>query len=258
VSDVHASAAVDPRAQLADGVVVGPFAVVGPNVELGEGVEISAQAHVTGNTKVGARTRIFPFAVVGEQPMDKKFAGETSYVEIGCDNVIREHATVHLGTDKGGGVTRIGDDNLIMNGAHVAHDVQVGNHTILASFVGCAGHVEVGDYAVLGAYTGVHQFARIGESVMTAANTMLAQDAPPFALMAGDRAHLAGINVVGLKRRAFSPEIRRAIKHAYHVLFSSKLPLAEGLDRLHAEGGAVDEVARLMRFLETSERGIAR
>lgn len=256
--DVHASAVVDPRAQLADGVVIGPFAVVGPNVELGEGVELGAQTHVTGNTKIGARTRIFPFAVVGEQPMDKKFAGEVSYLEIGCDNVIREHATVHVGTEKGGRVTRIGDDNLIMNGAHVAHDVQVGSHTILASFVGCAGHVEVGDYAVLGAYTGAHQFVRIGESVMTAANTMLAQDAPPFALMAGDRAHLAGINVVGLKRRTFSPETRRAIKHAYHVLFSSKLPLAEGLERLRGEGVAIDEVARLLRFLETSERGIAR
>jgi len=258
VPDVHASAVVDPRAELADDVVVGPFAVVGPGVALAEGVELGAQAHVTGHTRVGARTRIFPFAVVGEQPMDKKFAGETSYLEIGCDNVIREHATIHVGTEKGGGTTRIGDDNLIMNGAHVAHDVQVGSHVILASFTGCAGHVEVGDYAVLGAYTGVHQFARVGESVMTAANTMLAQDAPPFALMAGDRAHLAGVNVVGLKRRAFSTEARRAIKHAYHVLFRSKLPLAEGIERLRGEGEPTPEVARLLRFLETSERGIAR
>jgi len=258
VPDVHAAAAVDPRARLADDVVVGPFAVVGPDVELGPGVELGPQAHVTGNTRVGARTRIFPFAVVGEQPMDKKFAGEVSYLEIGCDNVIREHATIHVGTAKGGGTTRIGDDNLIMNGAHVAHDVQVGSHVILASFSGCAGHVQVGDYAVLGAYTGVHQFARVGESVMTAANTMLAQDAPPFALMAGDRAHLAGINVVGLKRRGFPPEARSAIKHAYHVLFSSKLLLAEGIERLRAEGEPSEEVARLLRFLETSERGIAR
>jgi UDP-N-acetylglucosamine acyltransferase len=258
VPDVHASAVVDPRAELADGVVVGPFAVVGPDVQLGEGVELGPQAHVTGHTTIGARTRIFPFAVVGEQPMDKKFAGEVSYLEIGCDNVIREHATIHVGTEKGEGTTRIGDDNLIMNGAHVAHDVQVGSHTILASFVGCAGHVEVGDYAVLGAYTGVHQFARVGESVMTAANTMLAQDAPPFALMAGDRAHLAGINVVGLKRRGFSREARSAIKHAYHVLFSSKLSLAEGLKRLSEEGQPTPEVARLLRFLETSQRGIAR
>jgi UDP-N-acetylglucosamine acyltransferase len=258
VPDVHASAVVDPRARLADDVTVGPFAVVGPDVELGPGVELGPQAHVTGHTRIGARTHVFPFAVVGEQPMDKKFAGEVSYLEIGCDNVIREHATIHVGTEKGGGTTRIGDDNLIMNGAHVAHDVQVGSHVILASFSGCAGHVEIGDYAVLGAYTGVHQFARVGESVMTAANTMLAQDAPPFALMAGDRAHLAGINVVGLKRRGFGPETRRAVKHAYHVLFSSKLPLAEGIERLRAEGEPCDEVARLLRFLETSERGIAR
>jgi UDP-N-acetylglucosamine acyltransferase len=240
-------------------VVVGPFAVVGPHVALGPGVELAPHAHVTGRTRIGARTRIFPFAVVGEEPMDKKFAGEVSYLEIGCDNVIREHATIHVGTEKGGGTTRIGDDNLIMNGAHVAHDVQVGSHVILASFSGCAGHVEVGDFAVLGAYTGVHQFARVGESVMTAANTMLAQDAPPFALMAGDRAHLAGINAVGLKRRGFPPPVRRAIKHAYHVLFFSKLSLAEAIPRLREEGaGEVPEVARLLRFLETSERGIAR
>lgn len=258
MSDVHASAIVDPRAQLADDVVVGPFAVVGPDVTLGEGVALSPGAQVTGHTRIGARTQIFPYAVVGESPMDKKFSGETSYLEIGCDNVIREHATVHVGTEKGGGVTRIGDDNLIMNGVHVAHDAKVGNHIILASFVGLAGHVVIEDYAVLGAYCAVHQFARVGESVMAAANTMLAQDAPPFALMAGDRAHLAGINVVGLKRRGFGPEIRRAIKHAYHVLFSSKLLLADAIARLKEEGGDSEEVARLLRFLETSERGIAR
>ena len=145
MAEVHPSAAVDPRAELADDVVVGPFCFVGPHVTLGSGVEIAPGAHVTGHTKVGARTRIFPYAVVGEAPMDKKFGGETTFLEVGCDNVIREHATLHVGTEKGGGVTRIGDGNLIMNGAHVAHDVQVGNHTILASFVGCAGHVEVGD-----------------------------------------------------------------------------------------------------------------
>lgn len=258
MAEVHASAAVDPRAELADDVVVGPFAVIGPHVTLGSGVEISPSAHVAGHTKIGANTRIFPYAVVGEEPMDKKFAGETSYLEIGSGNIIREHATVHLGTEKGGGITRIGDDNLIMNGAHVAHDVQLGSHIILASFVGLAGHVEVDDYAVLGAYSGVHQFSRVGESVMTAANTMLAQDAPPFALMAGDRAHLAGINVVGLKRRGFGTDVRKAIKHAYHVLFSSKLPLGEAIARLRGEGEPTDEVARLLRFLETSERGIAR
>lgn len=258
MTDVHPSAAVDPGALLADDVRVGPYAVVGPHVELGTGVELGPHVHVTGHTRVGARTRIFPFASVGEEPMDKKFSGEVTRLEIGCDNVIREHATLHVGTEKGGGVTRIGDDNLVMNGAHVAHDCVVGSHTILASFSGLAGHVEVGDFAVLGAYTGVHQFSRVGESVMTAANTMLAQDAPPFALMAGDRARLAGVNGVGLKRRGFPPEVRRAIKHAYHVLFASRVPLAEAVARLREEGEPPPEVARLLRFLETSERGIAR
>jgi UDP-N-acetylglucosamine acyltransferase len=258
LTDVHASAVVDPRAELAEDVTVGPFSVVGPHVVLESGVQLGPHAHVTGRTRVGARTRIFSFASVGEEPMDKKFGGESTTLEIGCDNVIREHATLHVGTEKGGGVTRVGDDNLIMNGAHVAHDCQVGSHTILASFTGVAGHVEVGDYAVLGAYTGVHQFSRVGESVMTAANTMLAQDAPPFALMAGDRARLVGTNTVGLKRRGLGPEARRAIKHAYHVLFSSRQPLSEAIARLREEGAPTPEVARLLRFLETSERGIAR
>ena len=258
MADVHGTAVVDPRAEVADDVSIGPYAIVGPDVSLASGVELLPHAYVTGRTKIGERTRIFPFAVVGEEPMDKKFAGEVSYLEIGCDNVIREHATIHVGTEKGGGVTRIGDDNLIMNSAHVAHDVQMGSHVILASFSALAGHVEVGDYAVLGGYTAVHQFARVGESVMTAANAKLAQDAPPFGLMAGDRAHVAGINVIGLKRRGFDGDARRAIKHAYHVLFSSKLPLAKAIARLREEGEPTPEVARLLRFLETSERGVAR
>lgn len=258
MSGIHPTAQVDPRARLGAGVTVGAYSVVGGEVALGDGVEIAAHVVVTGRTRVGPRTRIFPFTAVGGEPQDKGFQGEPTELEIGADNVIREHVTIHLGTKKGGGCTRVGDDNLIMNGVHVAHDCQIGSHTIIASFSGLAGHVAVEDFAVLGAYTGVHQFCRVGESVMCAGNAKLSLDAPPFSMVAGDRARLVGINTVGLKRRGFSPEATAAVKHAYHLLFSSKLRLEPALARVRAELGDSPEVARLVRFLEKSERGFCR
>jgi UDP-N-acetylglucosamine acyltransferase len=258
VPRIHPTAVVDPAAKLADDVEVGPLAYVGAGVELGPGVVVANHASLTGLVRVGARTRIHPFAALGGDPQDRTFAGERTRLEIGADNVIREGATIHVGTPRGGGCTRIGDDNLIMNGAHVAHDCQIGSHVIVASFVGLAGHAVVGDHAVLGAYTGVHQFARVGESVMTAANSMLSLDAPPFAMVAGDRARVVGLNVVGLRRRELGEDAVRALKHAFHLLFSSKLRMPAALARVRAEAGASPEVARLLRFLETSTRGVCR
>ena len=258
MANIHPTAVVDPAAKIADDVTIGPFAVIGPNVELESGVEIANHASVVGHTRVGERSRIFPFAVVGGEPQDKSFAGETTTLEIGCDNVIREHVTIHVGTDKGGGSTRLGDDNLIMNSVHIGHDGQIGSHTIIASFSALAGHVEVGDHAVLGGYTGVLQFTRIGESVMAAGNAKISQDAPPFSMVAGDRARLVGINNVGLKRRGFDAETRAAIKHAFHIVFQSKQRLAPALASLREELATVPEVQRLADFLEGCERGFCR
>jgi UDP-N-acetylglucosamine acyltransferase len=258
VPRIHPSAVVDPAAKLADDVEVGPFSVVGPGVELGPGVVLTGHVHVAGLTRLGAGTRVHPFAALGGDPQDRSFAGERTRLEIGCHNVIREGATIHVGTPRGGGCTRIGDDNLIMNGAHVAHDCQIGSHVIVASFVGLAGHVAVEDHAVLGAYTGVHQFARVGESAMTAANSMLSRDAPPFAMVAGDRARLIGLNAVGLRRRDLDPEARQALKRAFHLLFASKLRLEAAVAQVRAELAGVPEVDRLLRFLETSKRGVCR
>jgi UDP-N-acetylglucosamine acyltransferase len=258
VSEVHPTAQVDPRARLGDGVRIGAYAVVGPEVSLAEGVELHAHALVTGRTRIGPRTRIFPFAAVGGEPQDKGFAGEPTQLEIGADNVIREHVTIHVGTPRGGGCTRLGDDNLIMNGSHVAHDCQIGSHVIIASFSGLAGHVTVDDYAVLGAYTGVHQFGHVGESVMCAADAKLSLDAPPFSMVAGDRARLVGLNTIGIKRRGFPPETLHALKRAFHLIFTSKLRLEPALARVRAELGDSPEVARLVRFLEKSERGFCR
>lgn len=255
---VHPTAIVDPRAKLADTAEVGAYCVIGPDVELGENVSIQSHAVVNGHTSIGAGTRIFPFACIGGEPQDKSFVGEATRLLVGRDNVIRESVTIHVGTPRGGGCTRIGDDNLIMNAAHIAHDCVIGSHTIIASFCGLAGHVRVDDHTVLGAFTGVHQFARVGESVMTAANSMLSQDAPPFAMVAGDRARLVGLNIVGLRRRRFSKDVVRKLKRAYHLIFHSRLRLEPALARVRQELGDAPEVALLLGFLEKAERGFVR
>lgn len=255
---VHPTAVVDPGAKLADDVVVGPYAIVGPEVELAPRVELRPHAHVCGRTRIGEGTRIFSFAVVGEDPQDKDFSGETTELVIGCENVIREHASIHVGTAKGGGATRLGDDNLIMSGVHIGHDCQIGSHCIIASQSAIAGHVEVGDYAVIGGLCGVHQFARIGESVMVGGLTGVTKDAPPFSIVAGERATTRGVNVIGLRRRGFSSEVRSQIKRAFHILFTSKLRFEVGLAQVRDEGLECDEVQRLLAFVETSERGVSR
>ncbi len=258
MSRVHPSAVVDPSAKLAEDVVVGPLAFIGAGVELDAGVVVDHHGSVEGRTRVGPRTRIFPFAAIGGEPQDKKFDGESTRLQIGCDNVIREHVTIHVGTHGGGGCTSIGDDNLIMNSAHIGHDVRIGSHCIVASFCGLAGHAAIEDYAVLGAFTGVHQFGRVGESVMSAANSMLSHDAPPFAMVAGDRARLVGINAVGLRRRNFDRETTRAIKRAFQVVFTSKLRLEDAIVRVRDEVPDFEPVDRLLRFLESSKRGVCR
>ena len=258
MSRIHPSAVVEPGAKIAADAVIGAAAFVGPEVELAAGVELRPHAHVCGRTTVGEGTRIFPFAVVGEEPQDKTFTGETTQLLVGRDNVIREHATIHVGTRKGGGCTRIGDDNFIMNGVHIGHDTEIGSHTIIASHCALGGHVIVEDHAVIGGLTGIHQFVRIGESVMVAAMSGLSKDAPPFSLVAGQRARVRGVNVVGLRRRGFSAETRAEIKHAFHILFNSKLRLEPALERVRAERFECDEVARLLHFLENSKRGFCR
>jgi UDP-N-acetylglucosamine acyltransferase len=258
VQGVHPTATVEDGAKLGDDVEVGAYALVGPEVELAAGVVVEAHASVIGRTRVGAGTRIFPYACVGGEPQDRNFEGEPTRLEIGESNVIREHVTIHVGTAKGGGCTRVGADNLIMNGAHIAHDCQIGSDCIIASFSGLAGHVIVGDHAVLGAYTGVHQFARVGESVMAASNAKLSLDAPPFSMVAGDRARMVGINSVGLRRRGFDKEKIAQMKHAFHIVFHSRLRLEAALARARDELSGSPEVERLLAFLEKSERGFCR
>jgi UDP-N-acetylglucosamine acyltransferase len=256
--EIHPTACVEDGAILAADVVVGPFAFVGPEVVLGARVEVAAHVTLLGRTTIGEDSRIFPHACLGAEPQDRAFDGESTSLEIGERTQIREQVTINVGTAAGGGCTRIGDDNYIMNGAHIAHDCQIGNQTIIASFCGLAGHARVDDFAVLGAYTGLHQHARVGESVMAAGGSMLSLDAPPFTMVAGDRARLVGLNSVGIRRRGFSPDICTHIKHAFHILFRSKLRLEQALARIDQDMGGVPEVERLVSFLRMTERGFCR
>jgi UDP-N-acetylglucosamine acyltransferase len=255
---IHPTAVVDPRSKLAESALVGPYVVIGEGVELADDVEICSHVNIIGKTSIGARTRVFPFAILGSDPQVRGFSGETTALAIGEDNLIREYVSIHIGTRKGGGCTRIGNDNLIMNNVHIAHDCQVGSHCELAAFSGMGGHVVLEDHVVLGGMTGIHQFVRIGESVFTGGNSMLVKDAPPFARVAGDRARFLGLNTLGLERRGFPGETIAKLKHAMHLLFHSKLLLEPALERVERDCAGSPEVARLVDFLRRSERGFIR
>ncbi len=255
---VHPTAIVDPRAKLAEDVEVGPYTVIGENVELASGVVVASHVTLMGRTTIGARTRISPFAVIGGEPQVLGASGENTALVIGEDNLIREFSSIHVGSPNGGGCTRIGNGNFILNNVHIAHDCRIGDRCVLASFSALAGHVVLEDHVVFGAMTGVHQFVRIGESAFTAANSMLSKDAVPYSKVAGDRARLAGLNTVGLRRRGFSEASIATLKHAFHILFASNLRLEPSADLVKRECGDAPEVANLLRFIHESERGFIR
>jgi len=258
VSNVHPSAVVHPEAKLHESVTVGPFAVIGPKVKIGAGTSVGPHAVIEGDTSIGERNKVFQFASVGADPQDLKFAGEDSKLVIGDDNLIREFTTLHKGTEGGGGVTRIGNKNLFMAYAHVAHDCIVGDGCILANAATLAGHVEVGDHVTIGGLSAVHQFTRLGKHAFIGGGSMVVMDVPPFCTAQGDRAELAGLNSVGLTRHGFTEEQLGHLKDAYRTLFRSKLGLNEALARLRAEHGNHAEVMAMLEFISASKRGITR
>lgn len=227
---VHPTAIVEDGAQLADGVKIGPFCHVGPEVALGPGVELVSHAVVAGRTKIGDETRIYPFASVGHQPQDLKYRGEDSRLVIGKRCQIRENVTINPGTAGGTMETRIGDDCLLMNSAHVAHDCEIGNHVVVAAYVGIAGHCKIGDYVAFGGLCGVHQFVRIGAHAFVGAHSMIDADVIPYGMAVGNRARLAGLNLVGLKRRKFDREAIHTLRAAYRMIFSSEGTLQERVE----------------------------
>lgn len=255
---VHPTAVVAAGAEIGPGATIGAYSIVGPRVRIGAGTSVAEHVVIDGRTTLGVENRIFPFASLGAVPQDLKYEGEDSELVIGDGNRIREFCTLHPGTRAGGMVTRVGDGNLLMNYAHVAHDCIVGSHNVLANGVQLGGHVTIEDFAVVGALSGIHQFARVGESAIVGAGSMVAQDVPPFCNATGDRARLHGLNAVGLKRRGFPADTERALKHAYRLMFRSGLRVAEAAARVRNEVGAVAEVERFLSFIERSERGVCR
>lgn len=255
---IHPTAIVHPSAKLGRGVSVGPYSMVGEHVEIGDHSVIGPHVVVTGHTTIGSDNRIFQFCSIGEQPQDKKYAGEPTRLEIGDRNTIREFCTFNCGTAQDAGVTRLGNDNWIMAYVHLAHDCQVGDNTIFANNAQLAGHVQVGDWAILGGFTVVHQFVRIGAHSITAMGTILLQDLPPFVMAAGNPAEPRSINAEGLKRRGFSAAAIAAIKRAYKALYKSGMKLDEARAALEAESLTVPELSVLADFLVASGRGIVR
>jgi UDP-N-acetylglucosamine acyltransferase len=255
---IHPTAIVEPGAELADDVEVGPYTVIGPHVAIGEGTTIGAHAVITGHTRIGRNNRIFQFVSLGEVPQDKKYAGEPTRLEIGDGNTIREFCTFNTGTVQDLGVTRVGNDNWIMGYVHLAHDCQVGNHTVLANSVTLAGHVEVGDYAILGGLTAVHQFCKIGAHIITGGGSIVYKDIPPFVMAAGQPATPHGLNTEGLKRRGFSAETLAALKRAYKTIYREGNTVAEAQAKLAADAAVHAEVQALIDFLARADRGIIR
>lgn len=255
---IHPTAIVHADARLGAGVEVGPYSVIGEHVEVGDNTWIGPHVVIGGHTRIGRDNRIFQFCSVGEVPQDKKYAGEPTRLEIGDRNTIREFCTLNCGTAQDAGVTRLGNDNWIMAYVHLAHDCQVGNHTIFANNAQLAGHVHIGDWVILGGFTGVHQFVWVGAHSMTAVGTVLLQDLPPYVMAAGNTAEPHGINSEGLKRRGFSPESVMAIRRAYKTLYKSGLKLDEAHAILAAEAVAVAELTPMVDFLARSGRGIIR
>jgi UDP-N-acetylglucosamine acyltransferase len=249
MTDIHPTAVIEKGAEIAEGASVGPYCVVGPHVVLETGVRLLSHVVVTGRTKIRANSLVFPFASIGHQPQDLKYHGEPSGLEIGCNTIIREYVTVNPGTEGGGMLTRIGNNCLLMIGAHVAHDCIIGDHVILVNNATLGGHVEIGDWAILGGLSAVHQFVRIGRHAMIGGMSGVEADVIPYGSVLGNRAHLAGLNLVGLKRRNFSRDTIHNLRRAYRLIFAQEGTQAERLADVADLFSTVEPVMEIVEFM---------
>lgn len=255
---IHHTAIVDPHAELAPDVEVGPFTVIGPRVQVGAGTRIGPHVVIRGPTRIGSGNRIFQFAAIGDDPQDKKYGGEETWLEIGDGNTIREFCTINRGTAQDEGVTRIGNHNLLLAYVHVAHDCRLGSHIIMSNNATLAGHVHVDDYAILSGFVAVHQFCRIGAHSFIGGQAGLTRDVLPYMMVGGQPPEPHGINSEGLKRRGFTAEQIRNLKEAYRLLYRSNLRLAEARERLLELAPQQPELRPLIEFIDRSERSILR
>ena len=262
MAKIHPTAIVEPGAEIHATAEVGAYSIIGANVVIGARTRVAPHVVIDGKTTIGEDNVFYQFSSIGAPPQDKKYAGEPTRLEIGDRNTIREFCTFNRGTVQDVGVTRLGNDNWIMAYVHLAHDCQIGNHTIFANNAQLAGHVQVDDWAIMGGFSNVHQFCKIGAHAMVGMSTSLTQDVPPYVILSGNPAQAHGINSEGLKRRGFSRDAITAIRHAYKVLYKSGLTLEEAKAALHAQEQSEPEFAaelKLIRdFLQNVSRGIVR
>ncbi|MEJ2528762.1 MAG: acyl-ACP--UDP-N-acetylglucosamine O-acyltransferase [Gammaproteobacteria bacterium] len=251
-------AVIDPRAEIDEGVTIGPFCVIGPDVQIGRGTTIGPHVVIKGSTRIGVDNKIFQFSSIGEDPQDKKYAGEETFLEIGDRNTIREFVTINRGTTQDAVATRLGSDNLLMAYVHIAHDCQVGNDTIMANAASLAGHVHLDDWAILGGFSTVHQFCHIGAHSFAGLGSTIKRDVPPFVLINGSPAKPHGINSEGLRRRGFSDESIQQIKRAYKVIYKKQLQLSEAIDAIQHMAHEYPELAVMVDFFNHCERSIVR
>src|SRR6476469_4954710 len=256
-SRIHPTAIIEPGAKVPASCSVGPYCHIGSEVELGENCELMSHVVIAGITRIGSNNRFFPFGAIGCEPQDITYKGEKTRLEMGDHNVIREYVTLNRGTAKGGGTTRIGSHTLIMAYSHVGHDSVIGDRVMLVNGATLAGHVTVEDWAVVGALCPVHQFVRIGAHSYIGGGTTITQDVLPFSMTSAAReTHAYLMNKVGLQRRGFSKERIAKIHHAYKILLASKMNTSQALEKLRSEADRGEDVEMLIRFIETSERGV--
>ena len=258
MSTVHPTAIIDSSAKIGAGVSVGPYSVIGPDVEIGDNTWVGPHVVINGPTKIGAGNKIYQFASIGEAPQDLKYDGEPTRLEIGDRNTIREYATINRGTVSGGGLTKVGSDNLLMAYIHIAHDCRVGNHVIFSNNASLAGHVHVGDYVILSGFAIVHQFTAIGDYAFVGMGSSITKDVPPYLMISGNPASPHGLNKVGLKRRGFSEDQVRNLIRVYKLLYRQGLGLEEATAQIEAMAKTDEEVVRFSDFLKNSTRSIIR
>ena len=249
---------IDPKAEIDEGVTIGPWCIVGPGVRIGSGTVIESHVVIRANTTIGTNNRFYQFCSVGENPADKKFEGEETWLKIGDDNVFREGVTLHRGTGAGGGYTKIGDDNLMMAYGHVAHDCVVGSHTVFANNVGLCGHVTIDDWAILGGYAGVNQFLTVGAHAMIGGMTHISNDVPAYMIVSGRPATVRSVNTIGLERRGFDKESIAEIREAFKILYKRNYSLQEAIDQIRVLSENCAPLATLVASLESSKKGIHR
>jgi UDP-N-acetylglucosamine acyltransferase len=255
---IHETAIVSSKAKIGEGCHIGPFSIIGDEITLGKNVKLESHVVIEGNTSIGDDTKIFPFVSIGLAPQDLKYGGEITETRIGERNQIREFVTIHRGTVGGGGITKIGNDNLLMAQAHVAHDCEVGNEIIMANAATLAGHVIVENKANIGAYSGVHQFCRVGTEAFVGGYSVIVKDALPYAISQGNHAKCFGLNRVGMKRKGYAKETIEKLHHAYHLLLNAKLNTTQAVEKIKEDLTDCKEVDYLVAFIESSQRGVVK